>query len=96
MAHRKLVVALLGTTALTLGTAVVQRAEAAACSSPYVKGDVFASVGAGTVNVFTPTGTFVCSLNDTTGATYTTGSGFELVRQLLRDEFRLEYRVQVR
>ena len=42
-----------------------------------MKGDVFASVGSGTVDVFTPTGASVCSLNDGTGATFTTGSGFD-------------------
>ena len=52
-------------------------AEAAACSSPYVKGDVFASVGSGTVDVFNPTGGLACTLNDGTGATFTTGSGFD-------------------
>jgi hypothetical protein len=52
-------------------------AWAAPCSSPFVKGDVFASVGSGTVDVFTPTGTSVCSLNDGTGAEFTTGSGFD-------------------
>jgi hypothetical protein len=52
-------------------------AWAAPCSSPFVKGDVFASVGSGTVDVFTPTGASVCSLNDGTGATFTTGSGFD-------------------
>jgi hypothetical protein len=53
------------------------QANAAACSSAYVKGDVFASVGGGTVNVFTPAGSLVCTLNDTTGSTFTTGSGFD-------------------
>jgi hypothetical protein len=55
----------------------VAPALAAPCSSPFVKGDVFASVGSGTVDVFTPTGVSVCSLNDGTGATFTTGSGFD-------------------
>ena len=53
------------------------QANAAACSSPYVKGDVFASVGSSTVDVFTPTGSLLCSLNDGTGSTFTTGSGFD-------------------
>lgn len=56
---------------------VPQSAHAAPCSAPYTKGDVFASVGSGTVNVYSPTGTLNCTLNDTTGATYTTGSGFD-------------------
>jgi hypothetical protein len=52
-------------------------ANAAACSTPYVKGDVFASVGSSTVDVFTPTGTPVCTLNDASGTGNTTGSGFD-------------------
>lgn len=52
-------------------------ANAAACASPFVVGDVFASVGSSTVNVYTPTGTLVCSMNDASGATFTTGSGFD-------------------
>jgi PEP-CTERM motif len=52
-------------------------ASAAACSSTYVKGDVFASVGNGTVDAFTPTGTLLCTLNNGTGSTFTTGSGFD-------------------
>jgi PEP-CTERM motif len=55
----------------------VTSASAAPCASPFVKGDVFASVGSGTVDVFTPAGASVCSLNDGTGATFTTGSGFD-------------------
>lgn len=43
----------------------------------YQVGDVFASVGGGLVRVFTPTGALVCSLDDGTGATYTTGSAFD-------------------
>jgi hypothetical protein len=57
----------------------VAPALAAPCSSPFVKGDVFASIGSGTVDVFTPTGVSVCDLNDGTGATFTTGSGFDKV-----------------
>jgi hypothetical protein len=57
--------------------ATTTQANAAPCSGPYVKGDVFASVGSGTVDVFTPTGSPVCSLNDGTGSTFTTGSGFD-------------------
>jgi hypothetical protein len=69
---------LLGTTAvavMALGSAGA--AHAGACSSPFVTGDVFASVGSSTVDVFTPTGTLVCSMNDASGATFTTGSGFD-------------------
>lgn len=52
-------------------------AYAAACGTAYTLGDVFASVGSSTVNVYTPTGTTVCTLNDASGTTYTTGSGFD-------------------
>jgi len=76
MAHRQFVLALLGSTALTLGSAAIQRAEAAACSTPYVKGDVFASIGSPTVDVYTPTGTLVCTLSDAAGG-LATGSGFD-------------------
>ncbi len=50
---------------------------AAACSSAYQLGDVFASVGNSTVDVFTPTGSLVCTLNDASGTAFTTGSGFD-------------------
>jgi hypothetical protein len=68
---------LLGTTAvavLALGSA--GGALAAPCSSPYVTGDVFASVSNQTVDVFTPTGAPVCQLHDGVGG-LTTGSGFD-------------------
>src|SRR5690348_3263381 len=55
----------------------VAPASAAPCGSPYVKGDVFASVGSGTVDVLSPTGSLLCSLDDGTGVTCTTGSGFD-------------------
>lgn len=77
MKLRKLAIGLLSTTALTAGWGIYSNAQAAACSSPYVKGDVFASVGSSTVNVYTPTGTLVCSLNDASGTQYTTGSAFD-------------------
>jgi hypothetical protein len=52
-------------------------ASAAACSGPYVKGDVFASIGDGKVDVFTPNGTPVCTLDDGTGALGNAGSSFD-------------------
>jgi WD40 repeat protein len=56
----------------------VSPASAAACSSPYVKGDVFASAGSGTVDVFTPTGASVCTLSEGAGgALFPSGSGFD-------------------
>jgi PEP-CTERM motif len=70
--RRNLLIGLLGSTALVSATS----AHAAACSSPYVKGDVFASAGSGQVDVFTPTGTLVCNLNDGLGSV-TTGTGFD-------------------
>jgi PEP-CTERM motif len=80
MTSRKLLIGLLSTTALIATWSVSERANAAACSTPFVKGDVFASVGSSTVDVFMPTttgATFVCSMNDTTGTPFTTGSGFD-------------------
>lgn len=75
--HGRIVAGLLCSTALVLACGVAGEANAAACSSPYVTGDVFASVGSSTVNVYTPTGTLVCSMNDASGAAFTTGSGFD-------------------
>jgi hypothetical protein len=68
---------LLAMTALMLAWGASGSAIAGPCGSPYVKGDVFASVGNGTVDVFTASGGMVCSINDGSGATYTTGSGFD-------------------
>jgi hypothetical protein len=67
----------LGAVSLVAVLGVAQGAYAAACSSAYVGGDVFASVGSSTVNVYTPTGALVCTLNDGSGTTFTTGSGFD-------------------
>ena len=77
MVTRKLIFGLLGTTALTAAWAVSDGAWAAACNSPFTTGQVFASVGNSTVDVFTQTGTLVCTLNDGSGTTFTTGSGFD-------------------
>lgn len=68
---------LVSSTALVSMLGAIGGADAAPCSSPFVVGDVFASVGSSTVNVYTPTGTPVCSLNDASGTTFTTGSGFD-------------------
>lgn len=43
----------------------------------YTIGDPFGSVGSSTVNEYTPTGTLVQALNDTTGSGFTTGSAFD-------------------
>jgi hypothetical protein len=64
------------TTAAFLALGFAGAAHAAACNSPYVTGDVFDSVGNSTVDVFTPTGTLVCTLNDQIGSG-TNGSGFD-------------------
>jgi hypothetical protein len=74
---RRMLRGLLGSAAAIALSGALNGVQAAACSSPYVKGDVFASVGSSTVDVFTPTGTLVCTLDDGAGATYTTGSGFD-------------------
>ena len=76
MKSRKILAALLSSTALTFIAGSAGIANAAACNSPYVHGDVFASLGGGSVSVFTPTGTLVCTLNDGQGG-FTTGSGFD-------------------
>jgi hypothetical protein len=72
MIIRKVIWVLLGATAVAAGT--MPRAMA---GSPYVEGDVFASVGNSTVKVFTPTGALAVSLNDASGAAFTTGSAFD-------------------
>ena len=64
MNSRKMMAVALSSTALTLVWGAVNVAQAVPCTSPYVTGDVFASVGNSTVDVFTPTGTPVCSLNN--------------------------------
>ena len=74
---RRILRGLLGFAGAIALSGALNGVQAAACSSPYVKGDVFASVGSSTVDVFTPTGTLVCTLDDAAGATYTTGSGFD-------------------
>jgi hypothetical protein len=77
MRSQKFLIGLLSSTALIAAWGAMDGANAAACSTPYVKGDVFASVGSSTVDVFTPTGTPVCTLNDASGTGNTTGSGFD-------------------
>jgi PEP-CTERM motif len=62
---------------LILGACLAGTALADPFPTGYVRGDVFVSVGDGSVKVFTPTGTLVATLNDTTGATFTTGSAFD-------------------
>ncbi len=49
----------------------------ARAGTPYVVGHVFAGVGNGQVKEFTPTGTLVQTLNDTTGSTFITGMCFD-------------------
>jgi hypothetical protein len=77
MRSKQLFIGLLATTALAMTWAVRDGAEAAACNSAFVTGDVFASIGNSTVKVFTPTGSTVCTMNDASGAAFTTGSGFD-------------------
>ena len=77
MTSRKLLMGLLSSTALMGAWGALDGANAAACGSNcFVKGNVFASVGSSTVDVFTPTGTLVGTLNDASGTTDTTGSAF--------------------
>lgn len=70
-----------------LAAAAAALAEAAPCSSAFVAGDVFASVSNSTVNVYTPAGSLVCTLNDGSGATFTTGSAFDAAGNLLVTNF---------
>jgi hypothetical protein len=44
---------------------------------PFTKGDVFASVGNGKVEVYSPTGTLLQTLNNGLGSTFTTGGVFD-------------------
>jgi len=76
MNSRKLMVGLLSSTALTLAWGSINVADAAPCTTSFVVGDVFASVGSGSVDAYTPTGTLVCSLTDGSGG-FTTGSEFD-------------------
>lgn len=48
-----------------------------ASGAPFTAGDVFASVGIGKVKEFTPSGTFVQTLDTTTGSGDTAGSAFD-------------------
>jgi hypothetical protein len=57
--------------------AAVLASSAARAGTPYVVGDVFAATGNGQVKEFTPAGTLVQTLNDTTLSTYTTGMCFD-------------------
>jgi hypothetical protein len=72
----RMLMGLLSSTALISAWGAMDTANAAACSTPYVTGDVFASVENGTANVYHPTGVLNCTLDDTTGAV-TTGSAFD-------------------
>ncbi len=48
-----------------------------ASAASFAVGDVFAAVGNSQVKVFTPTGTLLTTLSDSSGATYTTGMVFD-------------------
>jgi PEP-CTERM motif len=77
MTSQKFLIGLLGSTALVAVSIASTDANAAACSTPYVKGDVFAATGAGTYDVFTPAGALVCTLDDGQHTYTATGSGFD-------------------
>jgi hypothetical protein len=53
----------------------------------YPMGDVFAAVGNSTVEVFTPTGTLVATLNDGSGTAFTTGMAFDSAGNLYVTNF---------
>ena len=71
---KKIAIGLLSSATLMVVWGTMDNAEAAASNSAFVQGDDFASVGNSTVDVFTPTGTLVCTLDDLTGTSFTTGS----------------------
>ena len=82
MNYRKLVIALIVLTAISL---IVPKTALAGVA--YTKGDVFAAVGGGLVDEFTPTGVLVQVLNDGTGATFTTGMAFDTAGNLYITNF---------
>ncbi|HXE13476.1 MAG TPA: PEP-CTERM sorting domain-containing protein [Bryobacteraceae bacterium] len=53
----------------------------------FAKGDIFAAVGDGKVNIFDSSGTFLQQLDDTTGATFTTGMTFDKAGNLYVTNF---------
>jgi PEP-CTERM motif len=78
MTSQKFLIGLLSSTALIAAWGAIDGANAAACSTPYVKGDVFASTRSSVVNVYNPgSASIVCSLDDLSGTGVTTGSGFD-------------------
>lgn len=75
--RNKMLMGLLSSTALVSAWGAANTANAAACSTPYVMGDVFAAAGFGTYDVFTPAGGLVCTLFDGHNTYTATGSGFD-------------------
>ncbi len=74
-------------TVLALMAASLVLASAAQAGVAYTRGDVFAAIGGGLVDEFTPTGVLVQTLNDGTGATYTTGMAFDSAGNLYVTNF---------
>jgi len=68
---KRVAVAVLGLVLMTGFASVVQ------AGTSYTIGDVFVAIGSGQVKEFTPSGTLVQTLNDTTGSTYTAGMAFD-------------------
>lgn len=56
---------------------VVGLGPASTAQAGWTKGDIFAAVGDGKVNVYTPTGTFIQTLDEGTGSQFTTGLTFD-------------------
>ncbi len=71
---------LVGSVAMT--TLVTSQARA-----DFAKGDIFAAVGSGKVNIFDSSGAFLQQLDDTTGATFTTGMTFDKAGNLYVTNF---------
>ena len=62
-------------------------AVTASAGSAYVSGDVFAAVGGGIVDEFSPTGSLIQVINDGSGASFTTGMAFDNTGNLFITNF---------
>jgi hypothetical protein len=60
-----------------------------ASAGTFAQGDVLVAIGNSEVNVFTPTGTLVTTLNDASGSTFTTGMVFDASGNLYVTNFSL-------
>src|SRR2546421_5994637 len=70
---------------LVLGLAALAFTQAA--SAAFSTGDVFVSVESGLVDVFTPSGTLLATLDTTKGSVFTTGMAFDATENLYVTDF---------